>query len=159
METIAMQPQMLPGIAYVNYQSFYAGLRTRYHCEFLDVYGGIRYQGTYNIDRHSFAKGVLTLPPFLLDLRATYNYNKRIYAGLSLEVRGARKARWSADGVEKNYIIRPFVNLGLDAQYVLSPEWSFWLHCDNLLFQEIQRHPFFAQQGGQFTLGFTLNIR
>ena len=159
METIAMQPQMLPGIAYVNYQSFYAGLRTRYHCEFLDVYGRVRYQGTYNINHNVSDKGVLTLPPVLLDLRATYNYNKRIYAGLSLEIQGTRKAHWLADGVGKDYIIRPFFNLGLDAQYVLSPEWSFWLHCDNLLFQEIQRHPFFAQQGGQFTLGFTLNIR
>ena len=51
------------------------------------------------------------------------------------------------------------VKVSAKMQYVLSPEWSFWLHCDNLLFQEIQRHPFFAQQGGQFTLGFTLNIR
>ena len=150
---------MLPGIAYVNYQSFYAGLRTRYHCEFLDVSGAVRYQGTYNMDHNAFNKGALTLPPFLLDLRATYNYNKRIYAGISLEAQGARKAAWSVGGVEKNYTIRPIWNLGLDAQYVLSPEWSFWLHCDNLLFQEIQRHPFFAQQGGQFTLGFTLNIR
>ncbi|MBP5539406.1 MAG: hypothetical protein J6X69_06230 [Bacteroidales bacterium] len=158
-ETVEMQPQILPGIAYVNYQSFYAGLRSRYHCEFLDVSGAVRYQGTYNIDHNHFIKGALTLPPFLLELRAMYNYNKRIYAGLSLEAQGPRKAYWWFDGVEKNYTIRAFWNLGLDAQYVLSPEWSFWLHCDNLLFQEIQRHPFFAQKGGQFTLGITLNIR
>ncbi len=161
MEAVKIDPTgvMLPGVAYVNYQSFYAGLRTRYHCEFLDVNGAVRYQGTYNMDHNRIAKGALTLPPFLLDLRAVYNYNKRIYAGLSLEVQGARKAYWWAGGVERNYTIRPIWNLGLDAQYVLSPEWSFWLHCDNLLFQEIQRHPFFAQKGGQFTLGFTLNIR
>lgn len=158
-ETVEMQPKWLPGIAYVNYQSFYAGLRSRYHCDFLDVNGAIRYQGTYNINHNVWDKGVFTLPPFLLDLRAMYNYNKRIYAGIYVEVQGARKAYWWSDGVERNYIIRPFCNLGLEAQYVLSPEWSFWLHCDNLLFQEIQRHPFFAQKGGQFTLGFTLNIR
>lgn len=161
MEAVRIDPAglMLPGIAYVNYQSFYAGLRTRYHCEFLDVSGAVRYQGTYNVDRNDFIRGALTLPPFLLELRAMYNYNKRIYAGLSLEAQGARKAYWWTGGIERNYVIRPFWNLGLDAQYVLSPEWSFWLHCDNLLFQEIQRHPFFAQKGGQFTLGFTLNIR
>lgn len=149
----------VPAVAFVNYQSFYAGLRTQYHCEYLDVSADLRYQGTYNIDHGAGTKGVFTLPPFLMDVRAMYNYNKRVYAGIYLEMQAARKASWQAGGVTYNYAVRPFWNLGLEAQYVLSPEWSFWLRCDNLLFQEIQRHPFYARQGGAFTLGFTLNIR
>lgn len=149
----------LPSVAFVNYQSFYAGLRTRYHCEFLDVNAALRYQGTYNMDHNVREKGLFTLPPFLMDVRATYNYNKRLYAGVYLEAQAARKAVWQVSGTEMACTIPAFWNLGLEVQYVLSSEWSFWLHCDNLLFQEIQRHPFYARQGGAFTLGFTLNIR
>ena len=159
----AVAGRFIPTLYFVNYQTFYAGLGMAWRSESFDASVRAKYQGTYNLDVNGVHKvqdkAVFTLPDFLLDARLTYNYKHRVYAGICLEAQGSRKAQWN-DGTDvRTASIRPFWNLGLDVQYVFSPEWPFWLHFDNLLFQEIQRNLFYARKGGQFTLGITLNIR
>ena len=90
-----------------------------------------------------------------------YNWKRRIFAGVSLEAQGGRQAMYKllSPAVDRVCKIKPFYNVGLDAQYKLSNLWTVWLHVDNLLFQEIQRNLFYAQKGAEFSVGFTLNIR
>lgn len=147
------------GLAYTPYQSFYAGVGLFYESESFDAQARAKYQGTYNLDNNSHVRAIFGLPPFLVDVRMMYNWKRRIFAGVSLEAQGARRA-CLVDGTNRyDYSIKPFYNLGLDFQYKFSNLWTFWLHVDNLLFQEIQRNLFYAQKGAEFSVGFTLNIR
>lgn len=149
----------LPGLAFTSYQSFYAGVGLSYKSESFDAQARAKYQGTYHLERDD--RAIFSLPPFLVDVRLMYNWKRRIFAGISLEAQGGRQAMYklSSPAVDRVCKIKPFYNVGLDAQYKLSNLWTVWLHVDNLLFQEIQRNLFYAQKGAEFSVGFTLNIR
>ena len=51
-----------------------------------------------------------------------------------------------------------FVDLGLQGNFRATPAIGLWLKAGNLLNQNIERVPFFAEKGPYFTLGFSLNL-
>ena len=82
---------------------------------------------------------------------ATYNWLKRVYAGLDCEFASARK---SATG----YKVPAYADLGVTAEYVMNRRLSFWLRGGNLLNMEIQRNLLYAEKGVNFTAGICLNL-
>lgn len=91
-------------------------------------------------------------------LKGTYNWMKRIYAGLSVDMATNREALVDLEGVNMTRIIPGYVNLGLWGEYRLNRRLSFWLKGYNLLGQEIRISPIYSEVGRSVTVGVTFNI-
>ncbi len=93
-------------------------------------------------------------PKFSGDFRMTYNWNKRIFAGVWAEGQTAR------DGVFKEVetALPAFVNLGVSLEFKVSSRFGIWADAGNLLGQEIWRVPMVAEKDPYITAGITLNL-
>lgn len=118
---------------------------------FLDVKAHLKYLKTVN-------KPTIITPdvrPFLPaefsgDGHVFYNWGSRLRAGVT--VRGRSQMKGPAGAVPG------FVDLGLQGNFRATPAIGLWLKAGNLLNQNIERVPFFAEKGPYFTLGFSLNL-
>ncbi len=88
------------------------------------------------------------------DLKVTYNWFRRIYAGLSGGMASSRRAMVGANAVE----IPWYIDLGAYAEYKLNSKLGFWLKGSNLLNQEIRQSPMFCQYGPSVIAGVTLSL-
>ncbi len=99
---------------------------------------------------------------------ATYNWKKRVFAGISAETASRRKGRGCAytyTSGEAPVIasvydmwIPAWVNLGVYVEYAFTRKMSFWVRGENLLNANIQRTPFYTDGGIGFTAGICLNL-
>lgn len=80
----------------------------------------------------------------------TYNWSKRIYAGVFAEGRTARSGAL-AD-------LPGWVNLGVRAEFKPSMKWGFWAEAGNLLGMTMWRNFPCAETGRIFTGGITLTL-
>ena len=87
-------------------------------------------------------------------LKGTYNWNKRIYAGLSVDMGSARKATLGIT----NPKIPGYVNVGLFGEYKWSSKLSFWLKGDNLLNHDIRISPLISECGPSVIVGASLSL-
>lgn len=95
----------------------------------------------------------------------TYNWNKRIYAGIWGEGRTAREC--SSYSVEDYYSsmaesvedeLPGYFNLGVRAELKPSQRWGVWVEAGNLLGMTMWRNPMCAETGRIFTAGITLTL-
>ena len=135
------------GLAYSSYQKMYASLDWGVGVQSLRIDGNLTYNHTWGIQND------MMLAPSVFEgsVAATYNWFKRVYAGVDCEFATARK---SATGYE----VPAYADLGVTAEYVMNRKLSFWLRGGNLLNMEIQRNVFFAEKGINFTAGICLNF-
>ena len=84
----------------------------------------------------------------------SYNWNRRIWAGCSVDVSSSRAAM----GMEGVADIPSFIDLGLNAEYKINSRWGAWFKGGNLLGRNIQRAPGYIERGPYFTLGITLSL-
>src|SRR5574344_3867 len=133
----------------VDYEMAYADLKASWNSDRLSVDGKFRFAYSMIPD------GAMVYAPaaFSGDLRATYNWIKRIYAGLYLEGSTSRKDVYGLYGD-----VPGFVNLGAFGEYRLNSKWGFWLQAGNLLGMAIERHPGYIEKGPYFTAGVSLNL-
>ena len=98
---------------------------------------------------------------------ASYNWKKRIFAGVSAEFASKRNGMMtvlSNAGEDVSAMdscgasVPAWVNLGIHAEYAFTRRLSFWLKADNLLDMDIQRVPLYAEGGIGFTAGICLNL-
>ncbi len=100
---------------------------------------------------------------------ATYNWKKRVFAGVSAELASRRKGRgclyaFTPDAtfgdteVLRDMWIPAWVNLGVHVEYAFTQKMSFWVRGENLLNADIQRTPFYTDGGIGFTAGICLNL-
>lgn len=96
--------------------------------------------------------------PLSGDIKAQYVWRKRIYAGVHADASVARNGR--LDHLEQKIDVRipGFVNLGLDAEFIVNRKLSIWLMADNLLNQTILRTPYYAEKGVSVTGGICINL-
>ena len=87
---------------------------------------------------------------FTGDVAATYNWNRRIFAGVD--------CNWAAARSNDIYTVPGYADLGIYAEYGFSRKMSFWLRGGNLLNMNIQRNVMFAEKGVNFTVGIRLNL-
>lgn len=160
-----LSPSSIPGLwrpdmGFTSFQSLFGTVGASYRAEFLDLQAHALFQTTYKFSPGIPELPCFNLPPFVLDFRATYNWKRRIFVGISLDAMGVRKAEWmDAGGISYSAVVRPLWNLGAQLAYAISPEWTVWLKGENLLFQSLQRYVGYAQKGIWGSLGITLNIR
>lgn len=84
------------------------------------------------------------------DIRAVYNWKKRIFAGVDCDYSLARKsAVCTVDG---------YADLGVYLEFRTARLLSFWLRGGNLLDMTVQRTPMYAESGINFTVGICLNL-
>lgn len=141
-------------LPYYTYQEgdmtmFYLGLSAGWRSESLQVDGSVRYTKN-RIDEGSM--GYLE-PAFRGNLRAVYNWYKRIYAGLWLDYCSDRMSSWSDDD-----FISWYLSPGLYAEYRLVSGVGFWIQGGNLLGHRIQHTPGYVERGPYVTAGVTLNL-
>lgn len=99
---------------------------------------------------------------------ATYNWKKRVFAGVSAECASRRKGRGaqyvvsSSEGSVtmdvRDMWIPAWFNLGVHVEYAFTRKMSFWVRGENLLNADIQRTPFYTEGGIGFTAGICLNL-
>lgn len=119
---------------------------------FLDVKAQVKYMKTLNKPTVITA-GVLPFLPgeWTASGHVFYNWGGRIRAGVTAE--GRSEMVCPAGGGVAGY-----VDLGLQGSFQFSPSLGFWLKMGNLLNQEVQRVPFYAEKGLYCTVGATWNI-
>ena len=105
-------------------------------------------------------------------LSGTYNWRKRIFAGISAEFASCRDGNMTTvltdvNGGENTVgpvvsvdrtRIPAWVNLGVYAEYSFTRKMSFWVRGENLLDMDIQRTPLYTDGGIGFTAGICLNL-
>lgn len=91
----------------------------------------------------------------------TYNWKKRVFAGVSCEF-ASRRNGVSNDSATSlaafDSSIPAWVDLGVNAEYALNRKLSFWIKADNLLNMTVQRNPLYAEDGIGFTAGVCVSL-
>ncbi len=104
-------------------------------------------------------------------LSGTYNWKKRVFAGVSAEFASSRTGNMATlsisdrDGGQvvtavsaDSARIPAWVNLGIYAEYAFTRKMSFWVRGENLLNSDMQRTPLYTDGGIGFTAGICLNL-
>ena len=89
---------------------------------------------------------VYALPQLTGEARVTYNWNRRLYVGVSALASTARTASNLSE-------LPAYVNLGAYAEWKFAGRWSVWMSGDNLLGQNIYYVPLYSQKGPSVTAG------
>lgn len=128
-----------------KFNMIYADGRIMWRSERVDAEAGVHFkQAGLAEDAQAYA-----LPRFSGSARVIYNWQKRIYAGVSCEFATAR---------EGNLQVPAYADLGVYAEYKFTRAFSFWAEGGNLLNQNIQRIPGYSEPGIFGTAGITLNF-
>ncbi len=154
-----------PGFAYAPYQVFSTGLKAGFHSERISLDGDVTYRlsDVYKSRAAGFEPSRLSG-----GIKFVYNWNKRIFAGVSCE--GSLKRRGYVygtavmPGTENDPVsiradIPGFVNLGVNFEYRINNVFSVWCEGDNLLNMSIMRSPLYVENGVNFTAGISVNLR
>ncbi len=155
-DAVLFTPQgLLPAYGYTSSVNTFAEADFRFEMDFLSVsvaarYGHGRFKGG--------SQGLFT-PSEVEGLAAIkYNWHKRVYAGIDCEFATGRRAELTVYDQPQVYRIKGWADLGMYLEYKHTSHLSFWFKAGNLLFQPIQRNPFYAEKGGSFTIGLCLNM-
>jgi hypothetical protein len=142
-------------VTLADFQSVYAKVKLAWADERVTADGALGY--SYMIfpeDMLGFAP-----PAFTADVRGSYNWQHRIFAGGFVEAASARQGFYDAFHVgAAPKPIPGYVNLGLTGEYRLDGRWGVWAEAGNLLGMDIQRVPGCIERGPYFTLGLTLKL-
>ena len=135
------------GITYAGYNLWYADADVHWKSSRLNVDLSLGYKHTVIIANDNY----LDLPAFSGAVDAMYNWNNRIFAGISCT------GRTKLEGA--TYPVPGFVDLGLKGKYLLGSRFGIWAHAGNLLNSKITLSPLHMQKGIYFTAGISLNFR
>ncbi len=140
-----------PKIDYINYNKAFAALDLYFRSKSIDISSSTIY--TYT-DITKKDKPIFTPSAIKGNANITYNWRKRIYTGVDCEYATSRQTKIGTE----TYKISGYADLGLYLEYRSSTKLSFWVRGGNLLFMNIQKSPFYAEKGANFTAGICLNL-
>ena len=113
-------------------------------------------EGAFNYSSYSFKDGVYEymIKPSQVtgSFRMRYNYVDRLFAGVSADFASKQ------DCYKKEYELPAYVDLGLNAEYVMTPRFSVWAKLGNVLNNKIARHPVCVERGVSLIGGITLKL-
>ena len=96
---------------------------------------------------------VYAVPMLSGNLRAVYNWSRRIFAGVWVQGCTSR-----SNPSSENLSVPGWINLGLSGRYVLSQTWSLWAEAGNLLNQNIRNELLYVRRGPWLTVGACLTL-
>lgn len=132
-----------------DYNSIYANLSFAWSSDRLTMDGHFNFNKAFFKDTYYVYEDA----PFSGDFRLVYNWNKRIYAGVSVEGASARK---DISGI---YDAIPwYVSPGLYLEYKFNSHVGIWAKGGNLAAMTIYRFPGFAETNPFGTAGVCLNF-
>jgi len=151
---------VVPVISMMNYDLLYADFNGAIGSDRLDASAHLRVQKSNlkpDMEKGNFA---VELPLFSGNADLVYNWNRRVFAGIS--------ARWATAREGKNYYIAfddkfdchvpGWVDLGVTAEFRANRRFSIWAEGRNLLNQTVMRNYMIAEKGPYFTAGICLNF-
>lgn len=139
---------LLPAIAFADYNLFKIDAQLGWKLSGLQLDFGMSY-GKPQIQDYNYG-----FPPVSAwNASAEYNLLDRIR--IMLHADGRAESHGKIYGAAGDYSLPSYFNLGLDAEYVISPSWSVWLKSDNILFQDIMLHPCYGADDMGLTVGLT----
>ena len=152
---------VMPAIDYRDYGAFYTDLRFGWESRSVSVDSHFRIMDT-DIDKD---EARCFEPAFFSgDLRARYNYRRRIFAGITADFASRRRGHavtyttLASPTTAQLAYIPLYVNLGVEAEFALTRKFSLWLRGDNLLNMNVQRFPCYNSGGIGVTAGIILNL-
>lgn len=155
---------LYPGMYRADYNVFYADLLLELTLQSFELSSKVRYEQMQfpGVDKETLDKGLgnycLPRSPFTGEAKAVYNYNRRIFAGVSAEWATARQSEAPDVAFRSAYRVPGWVDLGVNFEYAISRKFSAWAKGGNLLGQTIQRSLLVAEKGPYFTLGVTFTL-
>ena len=159
-DDFSVGPYYLPYINMVNYDLLYATVRGDYVSDRLDAAATLKLQRSDFGQGHEKGLSAMTLPLFSGSAKLVYNWNKRVFAGLTADWATSRDEHDVYISYEK-YIdchMPGWVDLGVTAEYRLNSRLSLWAEGRNLLNQTVMRDFLIAEKGRYFTAGICLNF-
>lgn len=158
--TVGGIQRLMPGVTYGSLQQAYAKFGFGVRTESVDVKGGLLWQYSFygKNDDATLREGFLPAP-LTGNVEVTYNWRRRIFAGITLDGSLASHAPARLGVEDAGYLILPgYLDLGLNFEYVISKKLSAWIKGGNLACMTIQRTPLYAEAGPYFTAGICLNL-
>ncbi len=152
--------KLLPSVAYSDISVIYADALLGWNSDRWDVDAAFSYRKTFFQEEEAQNNG-FTLPEFSGRLDAKYDISSRLYAGISVEASSWREGKCGTVSVpEDDVMVRVpgYVDLGVNCGYRFNRKLELWLESGNLLFQTVQRNPFYAEKGLWVTAGLSLNL-
>ena len=133
----------------VDFQSAYARAKLAWADERVQVDGALGY--AYHFLPSDVA--AYAPPAFTADVRGSYNWQRRIFAGAFVEAASSRVSMLSGGDP-----IRGYANVGLIGEFKVDRRWGVWAEMGNLLCMDIERLPGYIERGPYVTLGLTLKL-
>lgn len=136
-------------IQFGNVSKFYIDLNAAWRSERLEV------DGDFSVSpKSSLYSGIgFQTPRYKGDLRAVYNWNKRIYLGVRMKTCSPRK---SPDFEFKS--VPWYLDLGVVAEYKFSPSFGVWAEGGNLLGHRVYDTIGYIMKDPYFTVGISCSL-
>ena len=153
-------PVTIPVIGMMNYDLLYADLNGAVATDRLDASAHLRVQKSDlkpDMEKGNFA---VDLPLFSGIADVVYNWNRRVFAGVSAQWATAREGKdfYVAFGNKFDCHVPGWVDLGVTAEFRANNRFSLWAEGRNLLNQTVMRNFMVAEKGPYFTAGICLNF-
>lgn len=155
------------GYDMADYDMIYGDLGASWVSDRLEITSDMRFQKT---DLQNTGR-VATPAPFSGHALVRYNWNKRVYAGVSAEwatsrsFRGAEKplnndGQMPDDSFIQHYscLIPGWVDLGISTEYRINSRLGVWAKGSNLLNHMVMRNLMVAERGLSFTVGASMSF-
>ena len=144
-----------------DYNLLYADFNGSFRSDRIDASAFLRVQ---KMKLKRVTASVLPVPRFVGSADITYNWNRRIFAGVSAEWSTSRRAEIPDYIPELNpnkqvtlYVNVPgWVDLGVNAEFKATNKFSLWLKGGNLLNMTVMRNFLVAEKGPYVTAGVCL---
>lgn len=144
-----------------DYSMYFAELNASWKSDRLDASGLFRMQKS-EIPSESLA---VSFPAFVGSADISYNWNRRLFAGVSVEWstgrewKGLSRPAMSSSTSEPAVCDIPgWVDLGADLEYKATNKFSLWLKGGNLLGDSVMHNLMIAEKGLYVTAGVALNL-
>jgi len=147
---------------YCDYNILHADADFTWVSSRLELNGKFRYQMDDIVKNSCLA---MSLPDFSGEISATFNWNHRIFVGLSAWGQSKR------DGLALTYSnsvllnntyfassVAGFVDLGAHASFKINPRWTIWVKGGNLLGQRVQKYFLQPFSERMYMGGFSFNL-
>lgn len=146
--------------SFVNMDLYYGELNTLWKSDRVD------FSGLFRLQKSDFTRsaGAMSLPHFTGSADFAYNWNRRLFAGVSAEWATGRSSTpfvipgAQVTDVHYQHRVPGWVDLGVNLEYRITGGMSLWLKGGNLLNQVVMRNLLVAEKGPYVTAGICLNL-